>query len=290
MHKLGVLGVGYVGSAVSECFELLLQDKVEIREYDKFKPTESLETVVNHSNVLFVCVPTPMREDGSCDTTIVESVVEELNATASKPKAVVIKSTLPPGTTQRLQDKYPKHSFVFNPEFLTEKRFIEDFLEQDRIILGFTSNKQQFFRVDKLFQDFIGAQKKSALIVKVPSEQAEMLKYATNCFLATKLSFFNEIYQICQAANVDYGSVVSMLKLDKRVGGSHMGVPGPDGQLGWAKSCFPKDINALISFAKDSGVDPLMLESACTKNLLVRDRHDWQELPQVSGNYKKKPE
>src|SRR3990167_6585799 len=233
MHKLGVLGVGYVGSAVSECFELLLQDKVEIREYDKFKPTESLETVVNHSNVLFVCVPTPMREDGSCDTTIVESVVEELNATASKPKAVVIKSTVPPGTTQRLQDKYPKHSFVFNPEFLTEKRFIEDFLEQDRIILGFTSNKQQLFRVEKLFQDFIGAQKKSALIVKVPSEQAEMLKYATNCFLATKLSFFNEIYQICQAANVDYGSVVSMLKLDKRVGGSHMSVPGPDGQLGW---------------------------------------------------------
>ena len=288
MYRIGCVGIGFVGSAISAGLSCLLKDKVEIREYDKYKDTESLESVVNHSDILFVALPTPMQEDGSCDTSIVLRVVMEICDIALKPKTIVIKSTVPPGTVENFQSAYPKHTFVFSPEFLTEKRSFEDFLEQDRIILGFTSNKQQFLRVDKLFQDFVVAQKKPALIVRVPSDQAELLKYATNCFLATKLSFFNEIYQICETAKIDYNSLVELMKLDPRVGKSHMRVPGEDKQLGWSKSCFPKDINALIAFAKEIGVDPLMLESAWTKNLVVREKHDWEDLKQVSGKYEKK--
>ena len=288
MYKLAVVGCGFVGNSVRAGFEYLFRDKVDFREYDKYKDTEDLESVVNNSGILFIALPTPMKQDGSCDLSIIEIVIDDIDHFAEKSKAIIVKSTIPPGSTQKFQDEYRRHTFVFSPEFLTEKRSFEDFLEQDRIILGFTSNKQLFPRVDKLFQDFAAVQKNPALIVRVPSEQAELLKYATNCFLATKLSFFNEIYQICQAAKLDYTSLVETMKLDVRIGRSHMRVPGDDKQLGWSKSCFPKDINALIAFAKDIGVDPLMLESAWTKNLVVREKHDWEDLKQVSGRYEKK--
>ena len=287
MYRIGCVGIGFVGSAISAGLSCLLKDKVEIREYDKYKDTESLESVVNHSDILFLCLPTPMRDDGSCDISIIQSVVEEISQITSKPKAIVIKSTVPPGTTQTIQDKFPKHTFVFSPEFLTEKRSFEDFLEQDRIVLGFTSNKQQFLRVDKLFQDFAAAQKKPALIVRVSSEQAELLKYATNCFLATKLSFLNEIYQICEATKIDYNSIVELMKLDVRIGKSHMKVPN-NGDFGFGGACLCKDLNSLIFFAKENGVDPLVLETVWTKNLMVRQNYDWEKLAQVNGKYEKK--
>lgn len=290
MHKVGIIGTGFCGSACSAGLSCFLQDGIDIREYDKFKDTESLESVVRQSDVLFICLPTPMRDDGSCDTLIVESVVKEIVQVASKPKAIVIKSTVLPGTTQKLQDRYPKHTFVFSPEFLTEKRSFEDFLEQDRIILGFTSNRQQFFRVERLFCDFTEKQlkpKEGALIVRVPSEQAELLKYVTNCFLATKLSFLNEIYQICEAIKVDYSSLTDLLKLDVRIGNSHMKVPN-DGDFGFGGACLSKDLNALISFAKENNVDPLVLETVWTKNIVVRKTYDWEKLAQVTGKYVKK--
>lgn len=278
MYKIACVGCGFVGSAVSAGFNLLLGDKVDIREYDKYKDTESLETVVNHSDILFIALPTPMNEDGSCDISIIESVIEEVNSIAKRPKSIIVKSTIPPGTTQKLQDKYPKHTLIFSPEFLTEKRSFEDVLEQDRIFLGFTSNKEHFARVDKLFQDFASAQKKPAIIVRVPSQQAEFLKYATNAFLATKIAFCNEIYDVCEAINVDYNSVRDLLKLDKRIGSSHLSVPGPDGKRMFGGKCLPKDLNSLIFFARENGVDPLLLDTVWTKNIMLREP-DWEEIP-----------
>lgn len=287
MHKVGIIGIGFVGNAISAGLSCLLKDKVEIKEYDKYKETESLESVVNNSGILFVSVPTPMLDSGACDVSIVESVVEEIAQVAKKSKAIIIKSTVPPGTTSGLQSGYPEHSLIFSPEFLTEKRSFEDFLEQDRIILGFTGNKVQFARVDKLFQDFSAAQKKPATIVRVPSDQAELLKYATNCFLATKLSYLNEIYQICEAAKIDYSSVAELMKLDKRIGSSHMKVPN-FGDFGFGGACLCKDLNSLVFFAKSIGVDPLVMDSVWTKNLLVRQNYDWETLAQVNGKYEKK--
>ena len=278
MYNLGFVGCGFVGNACSSGFGLLLGNKIEIREYDKFQDLESLESVTNNSDILFVAVPTPMLESGACDISVIQSVCEEIDQIATKPKAIIVKSTVPPGTVQKLQDKYPKHTFVFSPEFLTEKRSFEDFLEQDRIILGFTSNKQLFSRVDKLFQDFAVAQKKPAVIVRVPSEQAEMLKYMTNAFLATKIAFCNEIYDVCAAMNIDYNSIVDLLKLDKRIGFSHLAVPGSDGKRMFGGKCLPKDLNSLIFFAKENGVDPLLLDTVWTKNIMLREP-DWENIP-----------
>jgi UDPglucose 6-dehydrogenase len=279
-----------VGSAVSAGFELLLKDDVEIREYDKYKETESLESVVNNSDIIFVCVPTPMNfETGKCDTSIVESVIKEINEIAEANKAVVIKSTIPPGTTDYLQKKYLKHGIIFCPEFLTERFCFDDFVNQDRIILGISLNSRYaefVWSVYNLFTDFTKKQDVPGKIYTTTTKIAEFVKYMANCFLATKVSFCNEMYQICQAVEINYDKAAELVALDKRIGYSHMKVPC-NGDFGWGLSCFPKDLNSLIFFAKELGVDPLILESVWTKNLLVRKNYDWEKLPQVNGQYEK---
>jgi UDPglucose 6-dehydrogenase len=116
------------------------------------------------------------------------------------------------------------------------------------------------------------------LIIKTASEIAEMIKYMTNCFLATKVSFANEIKQICDSCDIDYDKVIEYMLHDKRLGSTHFSVPGPDGRVGFGGSCFPKDINALISFAQDLGVEPQVLTAAWEKNLEVRPEKDWELL------------
>ena len=285
MHKIGVVGLGFVGTACETAF----QNISEVRCHDKFKDTESLASVVKNSDILFLALPTPMAEDGSCDTSIVEDVVEQINKIAKKRKVIVIKSTVPPGTTKKLSERYKKHAILFNPEFLTEKNFINDFLEQDRIILGTTEGctTEDVLKVIRLYTDFIKTQKVHGIIYEVMSEVAEMLKYATNSFLATKVIFFNEIYEICKASNIDFNEVTGMMMIDKRIGKTHLAVPGHDGQLGFGGKCFPVNISVFISYAKNLGVDPLVLESVWTKNLLVRDEHDWEKISGVTGIYKK---
>ena len=289
-HKVGIVGTGFVGTAVSAGLEYVLREKVDIREYDKFKNTENLDSVVNNSDILFICVPTPTNEDGSCNISIVQGVIKEISEIAEKKKAVVIKSTVPPKTTNNLQKKYNNLSFTMNPEFLTERNAFNDFINQDRIILGYSTTDSVTLKVKKLYEEFTKSQPIAGKIYETQDSIAEMLKYVTNCFLATKLSFFNEIYEICSATGVVYGDLIPLLNVDGRIGKSHLQVPGPDGQFGFSLSCFPKDINALIAFAKEVGVDPLMLESTWTKNLLVREDHDWEKLPQFHGKYGNKNE
>ncbi len=286
MHRVGVVGVGFVGTAVSTGLEAVLGDDVEIREYDKFKDTESLESVVENSDIIFICLPTPMNDDGSCNTSIVEDGVRNVVACANKRKVIVLKSTVPPGTTQRLQDLYPKHALVFNPEFLTERNFIDDFIRQDRIILGYDP-AHNIDRVLELYRSFIRKQKKSGNIYLETSGVAEMLKYVSNCYLSTKVALFNEFKEICDAVKIPYDKVIELLNWDVRVGKTHMKVPGPDGRRGFGGSCFPKDINALIAFARENEVDPMILDTVWTKNLLIREEQEWNNLAQVNGDYKK---
>jgi UDPglucose 6-dehydrogenase len=295
-YKLGVVGCGFVGTAVSTGFQTVLKDKVEIREYDKFKDTESLETVVEESDILFLCLPTPMNDDGSCNTSIIEEVVRDISMITFQRKLLVIKSTVPPGTTNKFQEKYPKLDFCFNPEFLTQANFINDFIKQDRIFLGWPEkpkfDMKNYLRIKNLYQDFNAKRLNDGTVVSILSSEGlakdvEMAKYIANTFLTTKVVFFNEMYEICQAAGVDYEQAVSMATSDKRIGRSHTKVPGPDGQMGAGGPCFPKDTNALIAFAKEHGVDPMALESMWMKNLALREIHEWEDLAQVNGKYKK---
>jgi UDPglucose 6-dehydrogenase len=172
-----------------------------------------------------------------------------------------------------LDEKYKgKFGIVFNPEFLTEANFIEDFKNQSRIIIGgkrpYSTQLRSIY--SKVFPN--------TTIIKTGSKTAEMVKYMTNTFLATKVSFANEMYQICERLGIDYDKVVEYSTYDERLGKSHWAVPGPDGKFGFGGSCFPKDINALIKVAEDLKVVSFVLDGAWETNLNVRPERDWEEL------------
>ena len=277
---IGIVGQGFVGLAVKIGFE----PHYELETYDKYDKDKStcdtLFDLVMECDVMFVCVPTPMNKDGSCHTDIVEEVITEINEivleTESYPyhikPIVVIKSTVPPGTTDRLHSKNRGLDVIFNPEFLTEANFLEDFKNQSRIILGGirrgTTKLRQVY--SKVFPH--------ATIVKTGAKHAEMVKYFTNCFLATKVSFANEMKQICDGVGIDYDKVVEYATYDERLGKSHWAVPGPDGELGFGGHCLPKDLDALISVAYNLKLEPTILNAVNKLNLLVRKNRDWEKM------------
>ena len=273
--NIGIVGQGYVGTAVNEVFSKHYD--VETYDLDKDKcSVDYLEDIVELSNIIFVCVPTPMKRDGSCDTSIVEAVVKDINdmvvSRNVSGRIVAIKSTIPPGTTNRLNKECKNISVIFNPEFLTEANFIDDFKNQNRIIIGgerpSTTKLRQVYSL--VFPN--------AKIVKTGSKTAEMVKYMTNTFLATKVSFANEMKMICDGLDIDYDKVVEYSTYDERLGKSHWAVPGPDGKLGFGGSCFPKDINALLDLANKFEIDVFTLDGAWETNLQVRPEQDWKKL------------
>ena len=272
--KIGIIGQGYVGTAVKEVFSKHYE--VDAFDLDETKrDVDYIEDIIDRNDIIFVCVPTPMKKDGSCDTSIVEAVVKEIDETVNcnqDGKIVAIKSTIPPGTTNELNKECENISVIFNPEFLTEANFIEDFKTQDRIILGGTRKGTNLLRqvYSKVFP--------TAHIIKTGSKTAEMVKYMTNSYLATKVSFANEIYQICQKINIDYDKVVEYATLDERLGKTHLSVPGPDGDLGFGGHCLPKDLNALITFAQNLDLEPIVLETVNWVNDKFRKNRDWEEM------------
>jgi UDPglucose 6-dehydrogenase len=163
---------------------------------------------------------------------------------------------------------------VFNPEFLTEANAINDFKNQNRIILGGPRPATSILKTL-----FSRAFPKSS-IVKTGSNTAEMVKYFTNCFLASKVSFSNEMRQICESSKIDYDKVVEYALYDQRIGKSHLSSPGPDGSYGFGGHCFPKDINALMFLAREKGVNPAVLQAVWDKNLEVRseEKRDWEAM------------
>ncbi len=271
--KIGILGQGYVGSAIKIGFQKKYK---KLNTFDKYKDSSStvssLEELTKSSNIIFICLPTPMKENGECDTGIVEKEIIKIDQYSNESKIIVIKSTIPPGTTKKIDAKNKNIDIVFNPEFLTEKNFIEDFKKQNRIVLG--GNEKSVQVIEKIYKTIFP----STTIIKTDATTAEMIKYLTNTFLATKVSFANEIKMICDKIDVDYDKVVEYSLYDKRLGNSHWSVPGPDGKLGFGGSCFPKDINALIYFAKEKGLDLDLLQSVWETNLKVRPEKDWEDL------------
>ena len=266
--KIGIVGQGYVGTAIKVGF----QPHYEIETYDKYdedKSTCGLSDMVTECKVVFVCVPTPMNEDGTCHTDIVESVIKEIDDCKHEHKPiVVIKSTVPPGTTDRLHKKYKNIDVIFNPEFLTEMNFIEDFKNQSRIILGGVRRGTSLLRqvYSKVFP--------KTTIVKTGAKHAEMVKYFTNCFLATKVSFANEMKMLCDEMDIDYDKVVEYATYDERLGKSHWAVPGPDGEFGFGGHCLPKDVSAIVNGYDDTE----LLQAVLKVNDKVRENRDWEEM------------
>ena len=266
--KIGIVGQGYVGTAIKVGFD----PHYKIHTYDKFDLAKStlpnLNDLTKECEVIFVCVPTPMRKDGTCYIGIVEEVIREIDSYSKDDTIVVIKSTVPPGTTDTMNKNYSNVTVIFNPEFLTEENFLEDFKNQKRIILGGQRNGTNTLRqiYSRVFPH--------ATIVKTGSKTAEMVKYFINNFLATKVSFANEMYKVCEQIDIDYDKVVEYATYDERLGKSHWAVPGPDGDHGFGGHCLPKDLSAIISQFETYG----LLEAVESVNDQVRDNRDWEEM------------
>lgn len=250
----------------------------------------AVEQVAKFSGIYFVCVPTPMKKDGSCDTSIVEGVLWEL-ADFPGDRIAVVKSTVPPGSTVAWNAMFNPLGLrvVFCPEFLTEANALDDMRNQDRIILGGPMGAVE--RVEQV----MSAAFPGVPVHKTTSTNAEMVKYVGNCYLALKVSYANEVYQVVEGLqktglDADYDRVIELATLDKRLGISHWKVPGPmradtaagpatgEYSRGFGGSCLSKDPNAWIAFAKGIGVKPTMVEAAWQKNLEVRPGQDWLEL------------
>jgi len=267
---IGVIGQGFVGNAVYQKFK----NHYDVLTYDKYKSdhNSTLRDLVLNSNYIFVCLPTPMNTDGSCNTDIIEEVLEEVNQITDSPKTIVLKSTVICGTTEKLNLKYEFLNIVFNPEFLTERNAVKDYDNQDRIILGgnrpYTTDLKQIF--SKVFPN--------SRIIKTSSTHAEMVKYLTTTFLAVKVSFANEMYELCNKLEIDYDKVVEYATIDQRLGQSHWSVPGHDGDFGFGGHCFPKDLSAIIRLTYQLGTNNFVLSSAETTNDEVRTVRDWEQM------------
>ncbi len=272
--KIGIVGNGFVGSAIVQGFTLHTEE-IFIHDKNVAKSTHSMKEVSSFSDVIFICVPTPMTRSGKCDLSIVESAIEEItkNVNRKRDQVLVIKSTVVPGTMEDLSLKYPSVSFVFNPEFLTERKARLDFINASRIVLGGNSSRA-LERVEELYRDRFPYTK----IIKTDFPTSQLIKYMANCFFATKVAFMNEMYQICQAIEGDWVKAVNGFISDGRIGNSHIDVPGHDGDFGFGGKCFPKDINSMIKRAEELGVNPALMKAAWEKNKEVRSELDWLDI------------
>ena len=274
--KIGIIGNGFVGSSVAFGFSAQTGCDADVKIYDKdeSKSTHTLPQVLT-SDFIFISVPTPSNEDGSINLDILNSLFDEINYTNgyNRDNIFLVRSTVTPGTTRKIQQYYKHLNIVFNPEFLTERSAKFDFINQSRFILG--GEEENVNKVAELYRWRFG---ETTPMIKTNFETAEMIKYMNNCFFATKVSFLNEMYQIANKCGVDWNMAVEGFIRDGRIGHSHMSVPGPDGKLGFGGSCFPKDIQAMIHFAKELSIFPNVLEGVWNKNLNVRPEQDWKKL------------
>lgn len=276
MKKIGIIGRGFVGTAVEFGFSAQTGCNAEIRAYDKnpSKSIHTLEETVNESDFIFLSVPTPSNPDGSMHLGILESALKDIESVNKRNgNIILIRSTVIPGTTEMLAKKFTKLNIVFNPEFLTERSAKFDFINQSRFVLG--GRKRNTAKVAELFKWRFG---NSIPCIETNFQTAEMVKYMNNCFFATKVSFLNEMRQVSDECGVDWDMAVEGFVRDGRVGHSHMNVPGHDGKWGFGGSCFPKDMLAMISFGKKLDVDMHTLEGAWNTNLEVRPERDWEKL------------
>ncbi len=310
--KITVIGTGYVGLVSGVCFaefgfnvvcvdnnlakvESLQRGEVPIYEpgldklmkknMDAGRLTFSSDSKdsVKDADIVFIAVGTPSKEDGSANLDYVYSAVAELSDAVNKDAVLVIKSTVPVGTTKSvkrfLQNRGVEIDVAFNPEFLKEGAAIDDFMHPDRVILGVESEKakrvlSQVYRPLYVF---------NVPIVFTNLETAELSKYSSNAFLAMKVTFINEIANLCEACGADVNDVALAMGLDKRIGDKFLQA-GP----GYGGSCFPKDTTALADFAEDFGVRMNLVEETISSNNARRERMVKKILSACDGDVKDK--
>ena len=269
---VGIVGNGFVGNALYQN----LRDKVQCKVYDvdKNRSFNTLEEVVEQE-FIFVCLPTPMRKDGSCDLSILEKFfedIEEMDLNILEERTFIIKSTVPIGTTKRLAEKHSLTWIVHNPEFLTARNAVHDFKVAQRTVLGGDSLLTN--RVAKLYWGYI-YYGQDPEIIQCSSDESEAIKYFSNTFLAYKVAYFNKVYDVCEKLGMNYKYVRDGITMDRRIGTSHTKVPGIDRDRGFGGTCFPKDLSSLILQMEKHDLNADLLREVWKYNEEIRTIIDW---------------
>jgi UDPglucose 6-dehydrogenase len=295
--KIAVIGTGYVGLVTGTClaetgntvtcvdididkvkkmksgiipiYEPGLETLFErnIKDHRLFFTTE-LEKAIQDAEIIFLALPTPPDEDGSADLSYILGVADQLGKIITSYKVIVDKSTVPVGTSDKVREAIAKNAkvefdVVSNPEFLREGFAVEDFMKPDRIVIGVSSERAKNL-INKLYQPYV---RQGNPIIFMDERSAELTKYAANSFLATKISFMNEIANICELLGADVDKVRIGIGSDDRIGKRFL-FPG----IGYGGSCFPKDVQALVKTAEDIKYDFKILKSVMNVNSIQKQK------------------
>ena len=251
-----IAGYGFVGKA----HELLFKNhRREIQIYD---PPKGMEADLENTSAVVVCVSTPEADDGTCDMSAVYEVISKIPDYTP----IMIKSTISLDGWYSLKERFPTHRLCFSPEFLRAANFMNDVKDLDNVILSGDTDywRDQYSYNWPKIKQYI-----------VEPEEAIAIKYFRNAFLATKVSFFNEIYDFCEAHSIDFNQVRGGIANDNRIGDSHTLVYPQDGIRGWGGFCFPKDTSALLKMAAEKNINLNTLNAAVDYNRQIRlDKRD----------------
>jgi len=269
MKKLAIIGLGMVGQTLFDWFK---EKNFDVIGYDKFKNIGKRE-LLEGREIIFLCLPTPYKSKTGYDLSALIENIEFFK----DPKIFVLRSTVLPGTTEKFQKKYKKHKFLFNPEFLREAEPWETFINTDLQIVGYTQKSKN---IATEILEFLPQGKNFTGIM--PATEAEIVKQAVNSFLAMKVIFANQIYELTKKLRGDYNFVKKGLESESRLGKSHFDVLH-GGYRGFGGKCLPKDLNALISYYKNLNLKPEFFETIWKINfqylkkqkLLKRLYKDW---------------
>lgn len=291
MNKIAVVGTGYVGLVTGTCFaetgnqvicvdidakkvEKMRNGEVPIYEphldvlfernikANRLSFTTDLAEGVKDAEIIFLALPTPPGEDGSADLSYILGVADELGKIITDYKVIVDKSTVPVGTAEKVQNALAKNAVcdfdvVSNPEFLREGFAVDDFLKPDRVVVG-TSSERARKVMDQLYKPFV---RQGNPIIFMDEKSAELTKYAANSFLATKITFMNEVANFCELVGADVDKVRIGIGSDERIGKRFL-FPG----IGYGGSCFPKDVQALVKSGKENNFDFEILNAVMAVN------------------------
>lgn len=255
--KIGIVGAGFVGGAVKNAYDTF---GVPTIVHDPAKGFVSTWEELKACDGVYVCVPSPTSDTGECNTSILEDVLKNL---AGMDGVIISKVTAPPGVYAKLQVIYP--NLVHAPEFLVAATANDDYIHGYFAFIG--GNEEYCQRAEAIIR---ASQPSLRDVTYCSITEASLAKYTINSFLATKVVFMNQVYELAEQLGVNFTNLTNMLKSEKRFGDSHLRVPGPDGSRGFGGACFPKDTQALIFEAERAGVDFSLLKSAVDANKKLR--------------------
>ena len=258
-EKIGIIGLGFVGSAI----ESSLEYSTKLVIMDPAKGRNATYKDLIECSGIFVCVPTPQDDDGTCDTSILGGILRSLRSRGYT-GVIISKCTAPPNWYKAMNILYT--NLVHVPEFLTAANAGIDYENGKFAFIGgripaYVREAERIIRM---------SQRSLETVFHCTADEAAMAKYAINSFMATKVVFMNELEALCSKTGIDYNTVAHMITKDQRIGSSHMQVPGPDGAYGFGGPCLPKDVNALLRYAEKTGTIMNVLDAAVKKNTLLR--------------------